>query len=172
MRMRCDDDIAENRGREELEAEQERFNYRLRPQCIINDSHSLTLNIYHCPDCRLLRIRRFLNHLVAVYLYIIRNTTSLRTFFTRQVGLVAITERTSRLSRSGSLILTLIDFLILNKIFKTDIFSVVTQKKKLVGDSIVVLQTSPSQTCFTVYCWLPRKRQCFGVVGSLFTSRF
>ena len=93
MRMRCDDDIAENRGREELEAEQERFNYRLRPQCIINDSHSLTLNIYHCPDCRLLRIRRFLNHLVAVYLYIIRNTTSLRTFFTRQVGLVAITER-------------------------------------------------------------------------------
>ena len=134
MRMRCDDDIAENRGREELEAEQERFNYRLRPQCIINDSHSLTLNIYHCPDCRLLRIRRFLNHLVAVYLYIIRNTTSLRTFFTRQVGLVAITERTSRLSRrvAGSLILTLIDFLILHKIFKTDIFSVVKQKKKVV----------------------------------------
>ena len=47
MRMRCDDDIAENRGREELEAEQERFNYRLRPQCISNDFDLLTFPIYH-----------------------------------------------------------------------------------------------------------------------------
>ena len=36
-------------GRERLGGSLERFNYRLRPQCIINDSHSLTSNIYHCP---------------------------------------------------------------------------------------------------------------------------
>ena len=74
MRMRCDDDIAENRGREELEAEQERFNYRLRPQCIINDSQSLTSQHLSLPRPCFSGSEGFRIIWLAVYLYIIRNT--------------------------------------------------------------------------------------------------
>ena len=71
MGLRAGDDDA---GRERLGGRLERFNYRLRPQCIINDFHSLTSRHLSLARPCFSGSEGFRIVWLAVYLHIIINT--------------------------------------------------------------------------------------------------
>ena len=90
--LRAGDDDA---GRERLGGRLERFNYRLRPQCIINDSHSLTSRHLSLPRPCFSGSEGFRIIWLDVYLYIIRNTGgSLVTFLSRWLMVGCLTPKT------------------------------------------------------------------------------